>query len=275
MALVDLSSRALGWFGASIGTSLPFERITNTGEFEQTFDKPPVQDMESIWLNLRTLIRNAHNAVETQDQQYINGHQLAEAVVEDWEAVIGAVTEANPNCEVKLYLCTYEGINDEFPNANFRNNSTTKQLSYETVERDVISYFLDKYSEELLKFKWQLSGSKGCVLLTHLPLDLVSYPKFPSLKLLESHTGAIKERRHWHTKMKIKKDGPVIPFCRVMLVIFGDSSMFSPQPMKARKTLLEISRKSNWHPLTSMAKIEQDVKLAYEPHLLEFIKQYK
>lgn len=275
MALVDVSSRTLGWFGASIGTSLAFERITNTGEFEQTFDKPPIQDMESVWINLRTLIRNAHNAVETQDQMYITGEALSEAVSEDWEAINNAVAEVNPNCELRLYLCTYEGINEEFPNANFRNSSTTKQLSYETVERDVISYFLDNYSEELLKFKWQLSGSKGCVLLTHLPLDLVSYPKFPSLKLLESHTGAIKERRHWHTKMKIKKDGPVIPFCRAMLVIFGDSSMFSPQPIQARKTLLKISEKSKWHPLTSMAKIEQDVKLAHEPHLLDFIKQYK
>lgn len=275
MALVDVSMRALGWFGASVGTSLAFERITNTGEFEQKFDKTLIQDMESIWVNLRTLIRNAHNAIDTQDQQYVTGQQLAEAVAEDWEAIVSAVQETNPNCDIELYLCTYEGINGEFPEANFRNSSTTKQLSYETVERDVISYFLDNYSEELMKFKWQLSGSKGCVLLTHLPLDLVSYPKFPSLKLLESHTGAVKERRHWHTKMKIKKDGPVIPFCRAMLVVFGDSAMFSPQPIKARKLLLEISVKGNWHPLTTMAKIEQDVKLAHEPYLLDFIKQYK
>lgn len=275
MALVDVSLRALGWFGASVGTSLAFERITNTGEFEGKDQAPLIRDMESIWINLRTLIRNAHNAIDTKDQTYVTGQQLAEAVAEDWEAINVAVVEANPNCEVKLYLCTYEGINSEFPNANFRNSTTTKQLSYETVERDVISYFLDNYSEELMKFKWQLSGSKGCVLLTHLPLDLVSYPKFPSLKLLESHTGAVKERRHWHTKMKVKKDGPVIPFCRAMLVIFGDSSMFSPQPIKARKTLLEISSKGKWHPLTSMAKIEQDVRLANEPFLLDFITQYK
>lgn len=275
MALVDIGMRKLGWFGASIGTSLAFERISNTGEFQENEGAPLIQDMESIWINLRTLIRNANNAVESQDQIYLTGQQLSEAVAEDWDAINNAVAEVNPNCELRLYLCTYEGINAEFPNANFRNNRTTKQLSYETVERDVISYFLDNYSEELLKFKWQLSGSKGCVLMTHLPLDLVSYPKFPSLKLLESHTGAVKERRHWHTKMNIKKDGPVIPFCRSMLVIFGDSSMFSPQPIKARKTLLEISSKNQWHPLTTMAKIEQDVKLAHEPHLLDFIKQYK
>ncbi|MFX3814462.1 hypothetical protein ACJBSI_11375, partial [Streptococcus suis] len=71
--------------------------------------------------------------------------------------------------------------------------------------------------------------------------------------------------------MKIKKDGPVIPFCRAMLVVFGDSAMFSPQPIKVRKLLLEISVKGNWHPLTTMAKIEQDVKLAHEPYLLDFI----
>jgi len=215
------------------------------------------------------------NAVDSAAQIHIDGKMLADAVSMDWEGIKNTVNEHNPSCDTVLYLCTYEGINEELKDVNFRNYTTPKQQAYESAEKGTIAYFLDNYKDELTKFKMKPTGKKGCVMLTHLPLDLVSYQNFPSLKLLESHTGKLKERRHWHTKMNVKKDGPIIPFNRAMLLIFGDSAMFSPQSIKVRRLLLEISEKGKWNPLTTIAKIEQDVQLAHEPFLSEFIKRYK
>ncbi len=273
--MLDLSTRTISWIGASMGTSLAIERITHTGEFSTEEGEPLINGIDALWINLRTLIRNCHNAVETTYQPYIEGVKLAEAVYEDWLAINTALEEAAPNCELKLYLCTYEDINRDFPDANFRNSNTAKQLAYTANEKGVIKYFLDKHDEELTKFKWSLKGEKGCVLLTHLPLDLVSHDKFPSLRLLESHTGAVKERRHWFTKLNIKKDGPIIPFNKMMLTIFGDGAMFAAQPIKVRKLLLALSEKKQWHQLTSEAKMLQDIRLEHEPHLLDFVRKYK
>lgn len=273
MAIVEADARTIGWSGASIGTSLAFEAITNTGEFEN-IEPAKVLDMESIWLNLRTLSRNAINAFSTEEKPYLKIDTVIEAVNEDIAALRTLIEGLNPNCDLRVYLCTYESANKDFPDAKFKNSNTPKQQQIETLDRGVFKYFVEESDEELLKFDWRLKGHKRCVLLTHLPLDLVSHDKFPELLLLESHTGKLKARKDWHTKINKGKTDAIIPFNKAMLVIFGDA-MFSPQPMPIRKMLLKISEKRQWHPLTTIAKIVQDIELEYEPHLLEFVRKYK
>lgn len=275
MAFVEIDQRTLGWLGMSIGTSLAFESVLNVGEFEKNEKLAPVTAMESIFANLRTLIRNAHDAFERDKQEHLTGKDLSEAVAVDWEGIKSSIAEVNATCDTVLYLCTYEGINEAYPDVKFRNSTTPKQLAYEALEKDTINYFQEHYKDELTLFKLEPEGKKRCVMLTHLPLDLLSFHKFPELTLLESYTGKLKPRRLWYTKLNVKKSDPLIPFTKSMLLIFGDSNMFSAQDMKARKSLFKISEKGRWHALTTHAKIEQDIRLAHEPFLLEFVHKYK
>ena len=272
--MVDPLNRTVGLYQCSIPTSLAIEGAAHTGERADLKGRPPIEDFESVWFNLRTLIRNAHNAFDRDDQTMLTTDVLIKTVEDDWEAVQQAIHTHNPQCDVELYLCTYEGISKRLPHANFKNSTTGKQMVYEALEKDVIRHFMAEYKDTLKVFKQELSGSKRCVLVTHLPLDMVSSSKFPDLRLLESHTGVVKGPMQWWTKLNVKRDGPVIPF-NLMMQIFGDSSTFSPQPLKIRKALLNISEKRHWHPLTTVSKIMQDVSLEHEPHLHAFLRQYQ
>jgi len=273
--MVDTDKRTLGWTGASIGTSLAFERITNTGEFDTEVEPPAILKMDVIYVNLRTLIRNAYNSYESADQPYLTAEQIAEVVTSDWDSIMASVSAGNAQTEVNVYLCTYEGISEKIPEGNFKNNTTAKQLAFEATERGAIEFFKVNRKDDFSIIKYAHEGeNKRCVMLTHLPFDLLSYTKFKDLLLLESHTGKLKPRQQWHTKLAVKKDGPIIPFNLIMLCIFGDSSMLSAQPIAIRRVLLKISEARKWHALTTHDKIIQDIKLAHEPNLLEFVRRY-
>lgn len=273
--MTDTLDREMGLYQCSIATSLAIEGAAHTGERTDLKGQPPIHEFECVWFNLRTLIRNAFNAYESQHRDTLLVDTLIATVEEDWSAVQAAIKSHVPNCEVSLYLCTYDGIGRILPHANFKGSTTGKQMVYESLEKDVMRHFMNEYKETLKEFKWKLNGDKRCVLVTHHPMDLVSASNFPDLLLLESHTGAVKGPKHWWTKLAIKRDGPIIPFNLTMLQIFGDGAMLKPQPLKIRQTLLKISEKRHWHPLTTMSKILQDVQLEYEPHLVTFLRQYQ
>lgn len=262
--------------GISMGTSLAIEGAFLFGEHQDKPGEPAGLKFQSLWINLRTIIRNSVNGFNATQLDNIRGIDVYEAVKSDIEGIRTHVGIHNPDCAVELYLCTYEGISKAWPNVNFRKESPTlKQQLLEVIDREVISVYLEDHIEELKQFKWELSGESGCVLLTHLPTDMLSYYRFPSMALLESHTGIVKERKDWWTKLNVKKDQPVIPFHKEMLLIFGDKNMISPQPLAIRKRLLEISEKCRWHSLTTMSKVMNDIKLEHEPHLMEFVAKYR
>ena len=54
--------RTLGFFPMSIATSLAFEGVTHLGEYGDRPGEPEINQIEAIWCNLRTLIRNAIGA---------------------------------------------------------------------------------------------------------------------------------------------------------------------------------------------------------------------
>lgn len=272
--MVESFDRTTGVYNISIGTCLALESITNTGEFEGFHEKPPYLTIDCIYLNLRTLIRNAINAFESKHHMQLNTHTLIECVEEDYEEYVGTIAEYNTNCEVVLYLCDYRELSEVFPYCKFKNSTTAKQHIVEALTREVIGYFQEEYKSNLKVTRWKLEGEKKrCVIQTHLPLDLMSHKHFTELRLLESHTGKIKERREWHTKLHGVKD-VIIPLNLAMLQIFGDGAMISPQDLKARKMLIEIARKRGWHAMTTNDKINSDIRLEHEPYLLDFYRRY-
>ena len=267
--------RTLGFFPMSIATSLAFEGVTHLGEYGDRPGEPEINQIETIWCNLRTLIRNAIGAFTTEEFNRLEHQTVIDSVADDWEQIRDRIGPQYPQCEFKLYCCDYQGLDRAFPNAYFKSSETPKQMLYESMERAVLLYFHEQFKEELLIFDWKLNGSKRTTLLSHLPIDLLSYHGFPDLQLLESHTGVIKTRRQWASKLQLDKSVTVIPFNRATLAIFGDGVMFRPQPIKPRRVLIQIGEKRNWNSMTTMSRMVEDVKLAYEPFLVEFLLKYK
>lgn len=267
--------RTFGAYPISIATSLALEGISHTGEYLDRGPKPPVNNMECIMVNLRTLIRNVIGAFPTTEQLALSDRIVYQSCKDDLDAFTEYVLGFNANCEVVLYVSTYDTINKDFKEVNFKKFETVKQLALESIERSVVNRFRDNDKELLTEFDYKLSSLKRCVLLTHHPIDLLSYYSFPDLTLLESHTGILKERKDWYTKLNLPKGCTTIPFNRAMLCIFGDKVFINGQLPKVKKAIISVSEKYTWNPLVTVSKQIADCKRANEPHLGEFINQYK
>lgn len=272
----ELDNRTLGLTGVSIGTSLAFEAITNTGEFESNTNPPAINDMENLWINIRTLARNAHEAVDSNARLKVNGEELGETILQEME-IIQQLFEDYPTVKVSFYLNTYDSLNRKFPKAIFRDSkkfsTSTKKYTYELIQTGACKYVTDK-TEDLMIFDTELKSDLRCVLLTHLPLDLMSYSKFADLQLLESHTGTVKSRKDWYSKLYNGKKMEVIPFTRTMLQIFGDSNMFAPQDLTMRRKIIDVATKYNWHPLVTEERIRVTIDLSNDRELNRFYQEF-
>lgn len=271
----SMLDRVLGFYPMSIASSLAFESITHMGEHSDKTGELEINHMEAVWCNIRTLIRNAIYAFTSEEFMRLEHQTVIDAVVNDWECISERIAPQYPQCEFKLYMCEYKGLDHAFPNAFFKSSETPKQHMYEEYERVCLEYFHEHYKDAMLIFDWKLNGPKRTTLLTHLPIDLLSYHGFPDLQLLESHTGTIKQRRQWASKLQLDKSVTVIPFNRATLAIFGDNVMFRPQNLKARRLLISIGEKRGWNTMTTKSRMVEDVKLAYEPFLLDFLLRYR
>lgn len=267
--------RTFGAYPISIATSLAIEGITHSGEYLERGPNPPINKMEFLMVNLRTIIRNAVNAFPSSEQIMLTVDTVYKCCDEDFTSMVETIDSYNQHCEIQLYVSTYNTINQAFKDVNFKKFSTEKQATLETIERAVVHKFEKEYKDKLKVFDYKLKGLKRCVILTHHPIDLLSYYDFPDLVLLESHTGVLKERKVWGSKLNLPKGCKTIPFNKPMLCIFGDKTFINGQLPKVKKALINVSEKSLWNGLTTVSKQIADCKRFNEIHLAEFIKQYR
>ena len=267
--------RVLGLTGMSIATSLALEGFTHTGEYSDRTGKVPVNDYNLVLLNVRTIIRNGINAFASKDQLLLSSKLIYEVVVDDIEQFIFTLAEVNIDIDVRPYICLFNKLDKMYPEANLKEPTSNKQKLLHAIEADVIKRLIDTKFKNLIVTESQLSAETNSAILTHMPIDLIWRYNFPKLDLLESHTGLIKDKTKWWTKLAtVKKDGPVIPFDIMMLQVFGDGSLFNPAPIGIRRSILEISNKRGWHGLTTISKIKQDIKLSGDKELYEFISKF-
>lgn len=265
--------RALGMYPISIATSLAIESITHTGEHASKRGVPEVMDMECLLINLRTLIRNVLGSLPTNERMLVNSESVYEAIVSDVEHLKDAVLELNPNIKVEIYYCTHKSIDTKYKLWNRKKFTAPKAVFETSVEDGVINRAVDDGNFQLTVFDCDLSGGYETTIITHQPIDLLSSKAFRSLRLLESHTGAIKDKVDWYTKLNVSDKSVVIPFYKSMYCIFGDKTMFSGQELIVRRRVMEISKKFNWNKFTTWSKVRSNIAMSNEPLILEFINR--
>lgn len=263
--------RTFGFYGMSIGTSLAFEGLLHTGEFEDGRKESVVNKYQRIYLNLRTLFRNAFESFGDKKNS-LNADVMKTAILEDIQQIRETVSAVSPAVEIVVYLCTYKSINKVFPQAKFKNATTQDQMFFNSVELDVYTEMGKEDNEYGVRvFDCEIKGSFDTLVVTHYAADLLWRKNFPTLALLESHTGKVKGYLEWYTKIRSKSSR--IPFNKPFLVIFADSAMFSPQDLKVRKVIMKTAEKYNWTPRSSLDLIHNSLRLANEPHVSEFIRK--
>lgn len=269
--------RVLGFFPMSMATSLALEGLFHLGEYAGNSGEPPGNIMPALWVNLRTVIRNAINAFPNDGQIELLNSTLQESVEQDIDAIRDAVRQNTSGTELRFYITTHKSLTRAFPEAKFKQPAPGKQQILADLEAATLRYLQEQFDDltalDFDVFDWKLSGKKATTLLTHHPVDLLSYYEFPDLRLLESHTGKVKTRKQWYTKLNVPKGTTVIPFTKSMLTIFGDGSHILSQDIKIRRTLIALGEKFKWNGLTTHSRMLTNIKTAYEPHLYDYVKK--
>lgn len=255
--MATASERDLGQFPMSIGTSLALEGSLGIHPDRPIGDKT-LYDYQELWVNVKTAFRNYYGAIDKDSIGLIDKDELVEQFRLELDQIANVVdSQTSSQVKVVFYLSDYLGLDRKFPHAVLRVDSTENQLMYTKTMKNVIGQVIAQDPEliDVYQRKIDKRGFGKTLMLTSYPYDLASANAFSNLALLESNTGAIKERNLWYTKYYNGKELSMIPFREDFLPIFGDGALFRPIGMAYRRNLIEVAKKYNWNFTTTKDKI--------------------
>lgn len=252
------AERALGEkFPISVATAVPFEKL-----YEDGYGKTVV------WVvNLRTLFRNLHGCVASEHRDVLSAVDYFRTMITEMRAIIDLIKELTRGVgEVLFYVPTYMDLSKTFPKAKLRAANTDKQKAYQMLNAAVLKPFIeggDKLKSEtgLEVTKTKIGPpklTKPMMLISHHAVELLYCPS--DTILLESHTGVQKTRVKWHTKLSGGNDLLRIPFNRLTLQVFGDSTDFASLGSKVKSLLLEVAEERQWGPHTTDDRVAWSVR---------------
>lgn len=271
--------RTLGKFNISIATSLAIEGICGIHDELPPMKKLPVNNFDEIWINARTLIRNIYGAFNDPDQRVQPVEDIANLLIAELGAIYNALEQYAGKVPVlRCYACSYHSLSRKYTGALFKEVSTDKQRIYATAENAVISLAQKRLVQsgstlELFDSEIKYPTKRHIGMITHYPFDLIA-ADIPTIGLIESHTGKVKYRDAWNTKLRKHENVGRIPFDVMTVQMFGDSGgMLSPYPIKLRRRLEALAVEHRWNTLTTKDKIISGVKSAHDPELEVIVKR--
>jgi hypothetical protein len=271
--------RTLGVLPLSVPTALAIERLCGIHpDFPNEFHQPPVKAYKELWVNLRTLYRNCLGSMSKDIADRISSTEIAQIVYEEM-AIIPDMLQHHVGYPVKVtyYFSKLNQLERKYPEAELRKDSTPKQHHNHQRLLEVMKILVAECRDQFLVFDDLPPGvAVKTLILTHVAYDLLAEKHFGELHLIESHTGKIKNRALWYTKMYEGKLLAQIPFTEELLQIFGDLETFSPLDHRMRKAILQIAEKRNWNAMTTRARILDNLNELPNPaHLLKVKKIFK
>lgn len=265
-----VAEREKGEAPLSIGTSLALESLGGFGEFPN--ESPPIHKHDELWVNLRTLFRNCFNAIERTVRTELMATDLVNGLIDDIQVLLSTIElRSVGRMNVIFYLNSFKSFTKEFPNGKWRELSTPKQIFEHDLEEKTLKLFMKDFQEsigvDVKEFNVKITAKSGnAVILTHYPTDLLWRSSFQQLTLLESHTGALKSRAEWYTKLTGGKRYNRIPFNRMTMQVFGDGNLlFSSMSPKIKNRILEIAESDDWTPVTTDEKVRHSINKLYDP----------
>lgn len=280
--ITDLSStRTLGAFPISIGTSIALEYLCGVKSEANPEPKPKVLgNYREFWINVRTLYRNLFGSLTRDAAKEILDGELSDALFHEMEVIVSVVNEYTLGVtKVVFYLSNYSDIPIKYKMASLRSDTTELQKMHTALMQNTIKALLKKGKPEgceFLTFESRIkpTGQANTLILTHIAYDLVTYRKFGSLTLVESHTGALKQRDMWYTKYYHGKELPTLPFLDGLLPVFGDNEFFRPLNKEARAEILELAKKYHWTPVTTAELVKYSLERAKNPFLKTVVNTF-
>ena len=259
-----LHYRKTSGFSLSLATGLAMETLFRPRQ--EVFDpdrvvpKRPTRTYTVFAINVHTLIRNIVNACDQEHWKGLNSAQVGEVLQQEMEVIQSLCSNEGQGAIVPwFYTSDYDtlfvGLSPLF---KLREDTTPTTRMLRMLSNHTVEDLRDQKAQivTIQDFERQCR-SAAIVMMTHRPLDLLIHQNVGWLSLLESHTGKIKESHEWNSKYHRYTDARFdrLPFCRVLLYIFGDSSTIVPISIKYRRKILDESEKDRWNPSTSDYRI--------------------
>lgn len=246
-----------GQYQVSIGTSLAFETLFGINENIAPTNPLPYTRYGYVIVNVRTLIRNMYGAVQKELKTEWTAAKYLEKIMRELEVIPMILDDqSHSSLQVVYYLPSYRNLEKKFPNAIIKGISkkAVGRQHYEAIEQ----YCVAQINAAALRGELNIAMvdvdlppiDKKSVIMTHLPVDLLSYCGGDMVDLIETHTGVIKPRTEWHTKLN-GKGLERIPFGSWSLQWFGDGKQFSGMPPKYRAAILEFAQANHWNQTTT------------------------
>lgn len=261
-------------YNRAIGESLPVSIGTSL-----IVDGPkadPSRWNQVVLINLLTLSRNIIQSVPAASQFDLRSDDVTEVVLTEMDILRQSLNAYAPGVQVEFYLPDYKLIYLDFPMAKPRLFNTKNKQFVQQMMLDVRAKLKELIEEENKKRDerkqeplpirimrgWKLDKDKRkTTILTSFPTDLLSQYQFPALTLLESHTGAVKSRREWNTKLNWHKKEDIVnmPFMKFTLQVFGDDVFFIQQNLKVKQWVVDMSKRDRWTPITTESTIRGSI----------------
>lgn len=272
---MNASERTTGYFPLSIATSLAIEGALGIHP-DQPAGPKLLEDFTGHWVNVKTLFRNYYEAIGKDNIPMLDIKDLIDAFRQELDAYVEISQEQSKNnFKTVLYCPDYIGLERRFPHALLRKDSTANQVLFAKTMTTVLGQIISNEKELIKLYPLKITDSHqtNTLMLTHYSFDLTT-DAFNNLSLLESHTGAIKDKSRMHTKFYNGKDLPMIPFRECFLSIFGDSQLFRPIGSLYRTTLVDLGKKYNWSFATSKDKVNYGLSTLNDKFLAENLRTF-
>lgn len=247
----------------SVGTAMIFDNE----------EADPTKWEPFLYANIHTLYRNFAEAVGRDAMMKMELEPFLPKFMEEldtFEEYVAKYTKGKT--EVVFYLPDYQHIQRLLPQAVLRSIKTQAQkvlfdfesLVYQEMRKQAkeqkkeAEQAKQEWTPPFLDVDYELPRGKGeALILTHIPSDLLSYSKFPILKLIESHTGKIKARNEWWTKLTGDRDKlATIPFNKFTLQICGDGNhLVASGTKKMKDYLFSLASQNNWTAMTTTDRV--------------------
>jgi hypothetical protein len=268
-----LLNRELGQTQISIGTSLALEGAF--GIYPEREESPaPILKYTRLWVNVSTMFRNLVNSLTSEEQARVTAKVIAPILASEMSILEGEVQNVvGRKLTTTFYYNDMRKLKKLLSSANVKEPTTPKQKIQQALHDQTIKSLGDYLDQvDLRYFEGKIKGDGRALMITHNPVDLLSFNRFDELTLLESHTGKLKPRSQWGSKLGVKD--LTLPFNEFTLTVFGDGSTFlSPWPMKYRRVLLDLSKKNRWTPVTTLPKIRMELGTIKDPHIRDELQK--
>lgn len=259
---MEFVDREVGQFPLSIGTSLALEGLLHIHP-NQPRQPSGYKSIRTVWVNLRTLIRNLHAAMTAEKARKLKYEDATFVIMEELKTIPEVLRQHGRNIDVVFYYSDLNELKWMFPKALYTKPKTERQIYYDTYERMVLSMLLTHLREQGMPVTAVKRNPENvnavAAILTHYPHELLWKPQFERLFLLESHTGKLKMYNHWHTKLNGIKEETPMPFNQYTLQVYGEGVLFMAQPKTIRDELKQLSEYRRWSAVTSYEKVKGDI----------------